>query len=193
VGKGQQCRMGDSFFWKSSKPCFGGHVSFPDQRDLYKPERAGSAINLSMDFDGRALHGDSRWSETVVSVFIELARNLKAFYAIGYVQRNVIARRGIWFDGKSEASPTLPGRWWLGLPPTPGWLMWFGAGYARVLRDSVARLASTQTPDGILLRQGLKPMDCDELKGVLPLLPRNLIALADGENYKPAQEIPLLE
>ena len=62
-----------------------------------------------MDFDGRALHADAAWCETIVQLFVELARKLKAFYAIGYVQRNVIVRRSVWFDGQSEPSPTLWG------------------------------------------------------------------------------------
>jgi hypothetical protein len=183
---------GDSFFWRSKSPCYGGHICFPDRRDQYKPEGAERAVHLSMNLDGRALTADSRWCETVVSLTLELARKLKAFYALGYVQRNVIARRGIWFDGKSEPSPTLPGKWWLGLPQRPAWLVWFGAGYAEVLQANLEHMASAITPDGMLLRFGQKPMDSDELTGVFPLLPRFLIAREEGETHKPAQEIPRL-
>ena len=185
-------QWGDSFFWRAKSPCFGGHLSFPDQRDQYKPERAERALHLSMDFDGRALRADARWCETTVRLFSEVAESLRAFYAVGYVQRNVIAGRSIWFDGKSE-SVTLSGRWWLGLPPTPAWLAWFGAGYAQELRDHLSSVASTIKQDGIFLRLGAQPMDCDELKGVFPRSPDSLLAEQEGENHKPARKIPRLE
>ena len=93
----------------AKRPCFGGNISFPDKRDKFRPPGAERSIHLSMDFDGRALHADAAWCETIVQLFVELARKLKAFYAIGYVQRNVIVRRSVWFDGQSEPSPTLRG------------------------------------------------------------------------------------
>jgi hypothetical protein len=144
---------GDSFFWNAKRPCFGGNISFPDKQDKFRPPRAERSIHLSMDFDGRALHADAAWCETIVRLFLELARTLESFYAISYVQRNVIAGRGICFDGQSEPSPTLPGRWWFGLPSDPVWLMWFGGGYARHL-EGLKTVASTVTPEGMLFRQG---------------------------------------
>ena len=187
-----EVEYGDSFFWNAKRPCFEGSVFFPDKRDKFKPSRAERSIHLSMDFDGRALHAHAGWCETIVRLFVELARALGSFYAIGYVQRNVIARRGIWFDGESEPSPTLRGRWWLGLPPNPVWLMWFGGGYARRL-ESLKADASTVTAEGMLFRQGSLPMDRDELIGTFPDLPAMLFAQIEDDEYLPAQEIPDLE
>jgi len=187
-----EVEYGDSFFWSAKRPCFGGSIFFPDKRDKFRPSHVARSIHLSMDFDGRALHGDTGWCETIVRLFLEVARTLGSFYAIGYVQRNVIARRGIWFDSISEPSPTLPGRWWLGLPPTPVWLMWFGGGYARYL-EALKRVASTVTLEGMSFRQGSSPMDRDELRENFPNLPRLLFAEIEGDEYLPAREIPDLE
>jgi hypothetical protein len=183
---------GDMFFWKTKSPFYGGDISFPDQRE---PRLAGvkRAIHFSMSVDGRALDAEPAWRETVVRLFVELARRLRAFYGVGYVQRNVIARRSIFFDTQSEGSPTLPGRWWLGLPPTPTWLAWFGAGYRNALEASVKDRASLNTPEGILFRLGDAALDVDQLYGIFPPVPRSLFAQWDGNQFQPAQVIPELE
>lgn len=183
---------GDMFFWKSKSPFYGGHISFPDQRE---PSKVGAkrAIHMSIDIDGRALDTEPAWCETVVKLFGELARKLRAFYGLGYVQRNVIARRTILLDGKSEGSPTLPGGWWLGLPPAPTWLAWFGAGYRNALEESLNDRQSLNTPEGILLRLGDTPLDRDQLNGIFPVLPQSLFASWDGNQFQPAPVIPELE
>ncbi|HKE60285.1 MAG TPA: hypothetical protein VKB46_26415, partial [Pyrinomonadaceae bacterium] len=180
---------GDMLFWKSQSPCYGGDIVFPNRKHD-PPPGAKLRIHLSLSFDGRALLAMPAWSETVVKLFVEVARQMRAFYGLGYVQRNVIARRSIGFDGRSEPSPTLPGQWWLGLPAKPTWLAWFGGGYARALAASLRDVASAQMPEGILLRHGDAPRDVDELTGLFPLLPPALFAEKDGDQYRPAEFIP---
>src|SRR5262249_25629527 len=182
---------GDSFFWKAASPCYGGSVFFPDQRDEYKPERVSRAVRLSMDFDGRKLHEDTQWCEAVVSLFIEIAQTLNAFYALGHVQRGAIAQRGsIWFDNHTEASPILAGKWWMGLSPTPTWLGWFGGWYAHALEPVLAKVATHQGGQGIFLRLGPEPMDREQLSGIFPRLPADLLVEQVGPEYQPAQQLP---
>lgn len=183
---------GDMFFWKTKRPFFDGYVSFPDKRE---PRIIGEkrAIHLALSIDGRALDAEPAWCETVVKLFVELARKLRAFYGLGYVQRNIIAGRTIWFDGKGEGSPTLPGRGWLGLPPAPVWLAWFGAGYRNAVEASLNDRQSLKTQEGILLRLGDAPLDRDQLNGVFPRLPQSLFAVWDGNQFQPAPVIPALE
>ena len=174
--------FGDSFYWKSKSPFYGGGVAFPDWRDTFRPPGVERAVNISLRIDGRAIHSDNRWCETVVTLFWAIALRLRAFYAMGYVQRDVIARRNIWFDGKSENSPMLEGRWWLGLPPTPTWLSWFGGGYAQEVASSLSGFAPAITANGILLRLGADPMDRDQLASLFPILPQALIAQKEASN-----------
>jgi hypothetical protein len=110
-----------------------------------------------------------------VNLFIEVARKLRAFYANGSVGRNV----------------TVRGRWWLGLPPAPTWLVWFGAGYRNALEASLEDRVSVNTPQGILLRHGAAPLDIDQLSGVFPSLPQSLFTEFDGS--RAADVIPELE
>ena len=184
---------GDSFFWKARHPCYGGGVRFPDWRDIFKPDDAERAINIDLSFDGRALHGDVRWSETVVALFTQIARRLKSFYALGYVQREVVVRRNIGFDSRTEPSPTLPGKWWLGLPEEPTWLVWFGAEYAREIEKHLDPIIIQKYPEGLFLKLGPEPMDKGQLSGVFPLLPSRLIAQKIGDKYHPAKRIPSLK
>jgi len=182
---------GDSFFWKAASPCYGGSVFFPDQRDQYQPKRVSRAVRLSMDFDGRKLYEDAQGCEAIVSLFIDIAQTLNAFYALGYVQRGVVARRGsIWFDSQTEAGPILAGKWWMGLSPTPTWLVWFGGGYAHALEPVLAKVATHQTRQGIFLRLGPEPMDREQLTGIFPPLPADFLVEQVGPEYQPARQLP---
>lgn len=169
-------KEGEHLFWKSKRPCFGGSVSFPSRDDSTKPAGAFRRVNISLSFDERALHQDSRWCETVVDIFYRIAVNVRAFYAAAYVQRNVIARRTVFFDGASEKSPLPMSEWWLGIPTEPTWLSWYGRPYKRLVEqylpnESIARNIS----EGILVRLGKLPMDKDELKPLAPNLPKNVL------------------
>lgn len=167
---------GETLFWKAASPCFGGAASFPDRRERFRPAGAGRAVRLSTSLDGRALHGDPRWREAAVDLFVALARRLEAFYAAGYVERRVIARRGaVWYDGESESVGLQRSRWWLGCPRVPTWLAWFGGPLA-------ARLGSLPgarpLPGGLLFRAGNEPLDRDELSGRFLALPADILAPA---------------
>lgn len=169
----------DGFFWKARSPSFGGSVFFPDVRARYpngrpvSPPGAVHCWHLSVHFDGRALHGDRRWADAVASLLVLLADRLGAFYATGHVLRNVIARRGVWFDGRSEWI-SLPSDPFPGLPATPTWLAWFGRAYAPHVAAALEGRAS-QLPSGAwFFRAGPEPMDADELAGRFPTLPSRL-------------------
>lgn len=173
---------GGSLYFKSRSPCFGGTVSYPDPRDVHKPEDSGRALKLGLDFDGRALHGDIRWCEAIALLFVEMARGLRAFYAAGYVERDVIAGRGgALYDGRSESYPMPRGRWWFGIPPAPTWLAWFGVPYRKEVELFLPESCVTNTPEGILARFGQEPVDLDELRDVFPKLPTSLLAGMDEE------------
>ena len=188
-------RHGGDFFFKSRSPCFGGTIDFPDRRDDFRPEAASRAVRVGLDFDGRALYADPRWSEAIVTLFAGVARALGAFYAAGFVQRNVIAKRSaILFDGQSESGPFPRGRWWCGPPSVPTWLAWFGRPYHDLVAGSIANLQPILSEQGVLLRLGREPLDTDQLRSVFPQLPQNLMAKTDSEGIGiPAEVIPNLE
>jgi hypothetical protein len=174
--------------WKAQSPCFGGTASFPDKRAKYPDGRPAGIPGtkkctvISLDFDGRALHGDERWCTAVVGLFSSMAKRLGAHYAAAHVERNVIAKRSLWYDGESERLP-MPFSSFAGLPPVPTWLAWFGRPYAPHVADSM-RDHAEQTGDGAwLFRGGPEPMDVDELANRFPSLPARLI-------FKPREDAP---
>jgi hypothetical protein len=178
---------GDILFFKSRAPCFGGSIFFPDKRT--KPKNVGRAIRIELDFDGRALHSDSRWSETVILLFREMSKKLGAFYGSGHVERNVIAARNkLWFDNNSEDSPFPKGRWWFGLPPGPTWLAWFGGPYKIELKQFLKEQSTEIMDEGLFLCLGAEPMDVDQLEGIFPSLPSRFLAIL-GEVYPKEPEI----
>jgi hypothetical protein len=125
------------------------------------------------DFDGRALHGDARWCETVVALLPSMARRLGAFYAAAHVERNVIARRSLWYEASHEQVP-MPNSWFAGLPPVPTWLAWFGPAYAPHVAAAVAGHAESSIDGALFFHGGPEPMDTDELAARFPALPTAL-------------------
>jgi hypothetical protein len=205
-----------SLFWKSTAPCFGGSVVFPDRRknppERLCPKGGQPAVSVKVSLDGRALDADGRWRDAAVSVFLDVARKLGAFYAGGIVERDVIARRGLWYDGRSE-NLSLGGPWWCGLPETHTWLAWFGNPYrpyvGTVLPDTESPLTLPYPPgspaiardleEGLLLQVGKEPRDTDQLRGAFPRLPAELLAREEADDgiggtkrRTPAKVIPQL-
>lgn len=170
-----------TFFWNANNPCFGGGVFFAERHDIDIPLGASLCSTVYMSFDGRALHGDARWCETVVTLFLTIAKSLEAFYATGYVLRNVIAKRNTWFDNKSEESPLPKSRFWLGIPDEPTWLSWFGAAYKPLVEEALKKICTQNTDEGIFVRLGYEPMDKDELQGLAPMLPPELLVRYEME------------
>lgn len=167
--------------WKAQSPCFGGGVCFPDQRERYPSGQpvgipgATKCIRIDIDFDGRALHGDARWSSAVVDLLRSTAEQLEAFYAAGYVRRNVIAKRSLWFDDESEDC-SMPFSDFTGLPAKPTWLAWFGPSYARHVAEHLQGCAERRSGGAWFFQGGPEPMDADELAARFPSLPRTLLA-----------------
>jgi hypothetical protein len=162
------------FFFKSQSPCFGGHVFLPLERR--RKEGQESRAQISLDFDGRALDADERWRETCVLLFGRLAASLGAFYAHGYVIRNVHLIRGGYGIGPDTESYPIPGGGWWGIPPTPTWVVWFGGPYRALLEDRLRRQEATISAEGILLRFGQEPADLDHLRDVSLGIPPELVA-----------------
>jgi hypothetical protein len=185
--KHQASDLPEMLFWKSQSPCFGGSAFFPDKRTKYPDGRpAGTpgtkrCTEISLTFDGRALHSDERWSSAVVGLFSAVASRLGAFYAAAHVQRNVIIKRSLWYDAAAERLP-MPFSSFAGLPPVPTWLAWFGRPYAPHVADSVGAVAQ-QTKDGAwFFRGGPEPMDLDQLANCFPSLPARLV-------YEPRKDV----
>lgn len=189
-----QREVGGDFYFNSKSPCFGGGVNLPDKRET--PEGCGRVIALNLYFDGRALHGDPKWLEAVVTLFVELSEKLRAFNAVGFVERGVIASRGsISYDADSEHPPiSLAFGWWYGLQRAPTWLAYFGKPYMLEVDDSLRQWNPTKTSNGIFLRLGTEPMDLQQLWGKAPEFSSKLLArLNDEGRSAPAEFMPDLD
>ncbi len=168
---------GGSFFWTARDGGFSGSVSFADHRTDSRPARVGSVARLSASVDARPIHRDPARCEALVTFFASVADDLGAAFGAACVTRDVILRRGhVSFDGQSESGPLPYARWWVGLPALPTWLAWFGEPYRELLAEAVSDWVVPAPPSGVLARFGSEPMDVDELRGVFPALPPELLA-----------------
>lgn len=171
-------KAGELLHFASTAPCFGGSVCFSDPRDDMRPQWQGAEkrVRVSLSFDGRALT-DEVWRNAAVGLFIAIARNLNAFHAIAYVERDLIASRNrLAYTGRSENYPLPGGNRWLGIPPAPAWLTWFGPPYAARVRESCDGHVAGEYPEGFLMRHGEEPAPIDALLDRYPVLPVELLA-----------------
>lgn len=171
-----QNERSDMIELRSKAPCFGGFLWIPSHRpDLGKLQRSRD-VTLELNFDGRVVESDSKSCEKIVELFVELARNLRAFYANGYVERGVFASRGgLGYDEKSEQYPKPAGRW-KGIPSVPYWLSWFGNPYFSLIKNALEGPEAFHFEDGILVRYGAKPRDLDQLQNSHLRLPPELVS-----------------
>jgi hypothetical protein len=187
--------IGGSFFWTARDGGLSGGVFFADHRTDFRPARVGSVTRISASIDARPIHRDPARCEALVAFFAAVADEFGAAVGAVYVTRDVIMRRGrVSYDGQSESGPFPRARWWAGLPALPTWLAWFGEPYRDLLAGFVSAWAVPAPPSGVLARFGPEPMDVDELRGVVPALPPELLARRrDGSAVDPGVRITFMQ
>lgn len=205
-------RMDDwtaSFSWTTTRPCFRGSVGMSSNRK-YGPDSQTASVRLSLSFDGRPFARDPAFTERIVRLFTELAREVGSVYAAAWMERGVIVNRGrlSYQANVTETGPMPRADAWVGLPASPTWLAWFGPPYAEAVRSAVAGHVTSETDAGLFLRLGTEPMNADHLADLFPPLPARLLArrreqpatwlagarysLVSGAPSQPAEEIPPL-
>lgn len=201
--------IGGSFFWTARDGGFGGSAFFADHRDDFRPPRVGSVARLSASVDARPIYRDPERCAALVAFFAVVADHLGAAYGAACVTRDVIMRRGRESsDYQTEMGPFPRARWWVGLPALPTWLAWFGKPYRELVADVVSEWIVRAEPGGVLAKFGPEPMDVDQLQGVFPALPAELVArpregsvidpavritFVHGPPSQPAEVIPWME
>lgn len=188
---------GDVFHWTSSAPSFGGTARFSDQREnlpeTWKPHGAVARLLISIDFDGRVLANDDKCCQMVSTLFQDVAHSMNAYYAAGYVRRNALAKKKVILDHESENYQLQSAHWFMGLPPRPTWLAWFGHVYRKYLDDIAPECEERH--GGLLLKTNKRPLNQDDLKSVFPSLPGELQAVErsrDGHVGQATEILPAL-
>ncbi len=175
---------GGMFFWDGRRPCLGGLLSFGDKRvppDLSLPKESVSMIRIHLALDAGVLRDLSSWREKALDLFVRIARELGAFYAVGAVFRESPLDSGPVLDVDPEClkeESLHPQVNWSGLPRLPAWLHWFGSPYKKHLGGSAPAGDVKTFPEGFLLRFGGTPAPTRELEGMEPPIPKPLAAPA---------------
>ncbi|MEO7296813.1 MAG: hypothetical protein ABIZ57_11810 [Candidatus Limnocylindria bacterium] len=164
-------------FWTATRPCFGGTGWMSTTHHADAPKLGRPITKISLSLDGRALARDPQLTERMIGVFLDLGTSLSCVYAAGTVQRDLIVRRGrSSFDRRTESSPLPYASRWMGLPVAPTWLAWFGHPYADLVRPTVAPFIREERHGGLFVRLADEPANRDQLAGLFPALPLDLIA-----------------
>ncbi len=152
----------NSFYWKARSPCFGGTISFPSKWAKSEDGRPTGYIKVSLD--GRVIEVQKAWREAAVDLFTAMSSQLGAFYAAGYVERNVEARRGFLWYGPGAEHISLMGKAWQGLPRDPVWMSYFSLDYAAELQNELDAFETTPLGTGMVVRLGDEPLDRDQIR-----------------------------
>lgn len=175
------------FFFKSTAPCFGGTVVFshPNSANKY-PGNTAEHVDIEFQFDARAFD-DPFWCEAISNWFFEMSHKLGAFYAVAYLEsgyttrlNNLSISAGNFTNGEEGALYPFPNSdRWLGLPPIPTWLSWYGGPYSDIVRPFVEN-PSIEHRTGFGCRIGPKPMGLADLQGCFPSIPEKYLMKLPG-------------
>lgn len=167
-----------TLFFTAKTPCFGGAVSFSPRLHGTGEKPEEQFVRLALRFDRGVLNDNPNSCEEVVKLFVEVSRNLRAFYAHAFVERNWSTYRGLSGTPETEQYPLPIGHEWFGIPPAPTWLHWLGHPYVSLVQESLKNVDHSTTEEGIFIRRGATPMDLDQFHGVKLSFPPGLLAQA---------------
>ncbi len=164
------------FSWKAKQPVFGGAMGRSPNRD--EPPGHRHKVHLTVNANATVIADDMSACDRAVDLFARVADELGAFFGAGYVTRGVLAgsRGALWYGQETEnfSFDWIDGPWWTGLPAKGTWLSWFGEPYRGVVAAALGDRALERNR-GLLVRLGPAPMDSDEVRGLAPRLPADLV------------------
>ena len=119
-----------SLFWTGTRPCLGGFLSMSSLRK-HPRDSSLATIRVSLTFDGRAFAHDPAFTERIVGCFTAVGGIAGCIYGAICVERGYTINRGrVTGTAMSETGPFPRADVWIGLPPSPTWMAWFGRPYA---------------------------------------------------------------
>jgi len=176
-----QSEFGDMFHFTAKPPCFGGHVKFSYPRhSLESPKHSLPCLELSLNVD--ASHFSQRDSENdLIIAFAAMADKLNAVYgAVHYLRGWEYFRGQLWARQGTESSPQLTRSGWIGIPPSPAWIVWFNNAYLAEMPDWSSNAAQT-AKNGRVFKFGEHPCPVEKAALAMPPLPEAL-------RFSPAEE-----
>jgi hypothetical protein len=180
-----------SFHWSSARPFFAGMAGW----DTYTPAHALPSLRVHASLNASAIADDPQACDRAVQLFGTVASALGAFFGGARVLRHyLLGTRGQWNMGPESEQALEQWLWgpgWIGIPPGPSWLRWYGDPYRDLVADSLGPTGEAH-PRGLLVRLGPTPLDADQLDGLMPALPLELVfeALPDQPAGRPVVRVP---
>lgn len=166
-------------FWQSSLPVVGGHFSQASDDSKWKrlPSRYARYHKLSCYIHTSAFISEPELLKKIELLFQRTAMLLDAFFA-----SVILVRYEPWSREKLpqhilDNYSLQYGPWWQGLPSLPVWQAWYGRRYFPYVKDALSSCVGASIVEGenIFLTLAEKPLSLDELHGIFPALPKELI------------------
>ncbi|MCB0893755.1 MAG: hypothetical protein KDB51_18370 [Propionibacteriaceae bacterium] len=176
-------RREGTVYFKGSAPAIDGHLG------VFNCGRNLDSVTLSVH---RAALGDPAWRRPLRRLFVDFASRVDAVVATAEVIRNIQwSGRTLWYGPEAEHAPYLATRQgWVGLPPYPVWLIWFGRDYVPLVQQHLEPARVQVAGTGLLHSRSVDPTDRDQLNTDLAeqARPRSWIARVTGHATKPVPQ-----
>ncbi len=193
--------------FEAEKPFYHPEVVFGDVKEGAFPGTVSPGtrkVRVGLKCYWKDWHIKPGWREYVAESFPRVAGELECFYAIAYVENGFCldvfriddynwTEGHLYFHSETEDYPIADNLDWLGLPPCPGWLVWFGTPYVERVRGGLDELRDflgerpgaefEELENGLFIRMSGKPADFDHLKDVPYRLPEDLVDKTPPSNF----------
>lgn len=174
--------FGEMFHFTAKPPCFGGHVQFSYPRQsLESPKHSLCCLHISLNVDASSI-STSASEDALTGSFAKVADHLNAIYGATHLLRGWEYFQGqLWGRQGTETSPQLTRSGWIGLPPSPAWMVWLNRAYLNQLSDWRSMGAAITAKNGRAFKFGVHPCPIESAALAMPPLPAEL-------SFHPGQE-----
>lgn len=175
-----ESEFGASFHFTAKPPCFGGHVQFSYPRhSLETPKHSVWCLHISLNVDACSI---SESEAELTTSFAKIADHLNAVYGAAHLLRRWEYFRGqLWARQGTETSPQLTRGGWIGLPPSPAWMVWLNRAYLAQMSDWRSADAAIAGINGLAFKFGTHPCPSESAALAMPPLPEDL-------SFRPGRE-----
>lgn len=167
--------LGGILHFSAVLPNYCGHIHFNyPRRTRGSPKHSLNCIQVSLNVDA-ASFATADADADATTAFSRVAANLNAIYGAAHCLRNWGYHRGeLWVGQTTERTPQLTRDGWIGLPPTPAWMIWMHAAYLREMPDWLSANPAVSMNNGRAFKFGRHPCTAEEAKLSMPPIPEDL-------------------
>lgn len=167
-----------SMYWHGLEPLISAYLCGPSSISGEELDLSNRFSHLSLSLKYDQVVQDQKLCESLCTIFVELSKALRCKYASAFVvRRQHLDGDELATGGDSECITTGSTTHWNGIPNVRSWLTW----YDEDVLAQAAPFIQNHKFDGNFLQLGSTPRNNDELKGLFPEFPTELLSSHSGD------------